>query len=474
MSKNLTVAQKLGLNIHTAVLVLLTAIPCLVSHAQDESVLLANARLIIGDGTVIENGAILIRGGMIEAVVAAGEPQPASDTVIDASGKTILPGLIDGHSHIGYEGYRTWGASNYTRENVIEHLQRYAYYGFSAVLSAGSDPHELAGDIQATQQQRLSSAAADELEARLLFAAGMGPPNQGPNDDFLRHVLNYQQDNNATILTGLTTANRIPGQLDEIQNKGIKYLKVWVDDRGGSQIKLKPPLINVLGAEAKARDMLLLVHQQGASDMRALLRAGVSGYLHGRLGPNLDARLAQQLAANDTFLVPNLGLGLLRRENVANDRFLSETLKPITLNRMQRQFATRNQRASDNTAELRRLQLSMRRLLDNNVDIVLGTDSGAVRDHFFGYTGHRELEIFVSLGMSNMQAIMSATSVAADRLGLAELGSLHIGKKADLLVLDENPLEDIRNTRRIAGVYIDGRRVNRRAMRQRWSEPLPQ
>ena len=99
-----------------------------------------------------------------------------------------------------------------------------------------------------------------------------------------------------------------------------------------------------------------------------------------------------------------------------------------------------------------------------NVDIVLGTDAGAVPDHPFGYTGHRELEIFVRHGMSTAQAIAAATSVAARVLGLEDAGQIKPGFRADLLILDENPLDDIRNTQEIHQAYLRGELLDRNAM----------
>ncbi|MBM4185603.1 MAG: amidohydrolase family protein, partial [Gemmatimonadetes bacterium] len=115
------------------------------------------------------------------------------------------------------------------------------------------------------------------------------------------------------------------------------------------------------------------------------------------------------------------------------------------------------------------LRASMGALLAANVDVVLGTDAGAVPDHFFGYTGHRELEIFVRLGMTPMQALVAGTSRPAQRLGLTDLGALAPGKSADFVVLDANPLDDIRNTRSISEVYLRGTAVDRAAMRARWT-----
>ena len=101
--------------------------------------------------------------------------------------------------------------------------------------------------------------------------------------------------------------------------------------------------------------------------------------------------------------------------------------------------------------------------------VVLGADSG-VRDHFFGYAEQRELELMVAAGLSPAQAIVAATSRAAEVLGLGDVGSLAVGNSADFIVLDADPLADIANTRRIADVYLRGARVDRPALRAGWAE----
>ena len=154
-----------------------------VPQRTDRTVEFEAARLIIGDGTTIKNGAFVVDGDTITLVGGSGEVQdPAEAERVDLTGKTVIPAMIDTHAHLGYENYMSWEGTNYTRENVIEHLNRYAYYGFSAVLSTGTDPDDVALALQREQQ---SGVFGDAL---FLFAAGILPPNQGPNDQLLKNA----------------------------------------------------------------------------------------------------------------------------------------------------------------------------------------------------------------------------------------------------------------------------------------------
>ncbi|MEX0935330.1 MAG: amidohydrolase family protein, partial [Gemmatimonadota bacterium] len=164
-----------------------------------------------------------------------------------------------------------------------------------------------------------------------------------------------------------------------------------------------------------------------------LIAAGVDGFLHGRLGP-------------DPFLRDAV------RSGVA-DRLL------------ERPEATPGPESRE--AEL---AAALGRLLEAGATIVLGTDAGAIPDHFFGYTGHRELEILVRLGMTPMQALVAGTGAAAAALHLEDTGALAPGFRADFVVLGADPLEDIRNTRRIEAVYLGGQRVDREGLRAGWTD----
>jgi imidazolonepropionase-like amidohydrolase len=171
--------------------------------------------------------------------------------------------------------------------------------------------------------------------------------------------------------------------------------------------------------------------------------------------------------------------------SIAEDPLLRETLPAVTLSRL----GTRDFAKNGNSIPVSNLNDRVRGELDQlifnldssirsnflhaiarGVPIVLGTDAGALPDHFFGYTGHKELEIFVALGMSPEQAIGAATYVAASQLGLTDRGKLERGRRADFLLLNSNPLNNIRATQDIYAVFLLGEELDRKLI----SEQLTQ
>ncbi|MDO9317073.1 MAG: amidohydrolase family protein [Gammaproteobacteria bacterium] len=423
-----------------------------------ENILLEHLRVIVGDGAILSDASVLLRGDTIVAVGPTTDMQiPEGTQRLDLSGKTLLPALIDAHAHLGYEGFSSWGAQNYNLDTLEDHLNRYAYYGFGAVFSAGSDPDALALQLQSSQ------ASGEIGGARLVFAAGMAPPGQGPNNQFLVEALQVERQTGNTILRGLGSPDQARSAVQAVAALQIPFIKLWVDDRGGSQEKLQPEIYRAAIGEANRLGLAAVVHQQFAGDMLDLIDAGTRGFLHGRLEEGFTAEIATAARQHDVFIVPNLGLAELRREAIGEDEFLAQTLPASVAERLS--TSTQRQAMPEKNLQLEQtLHNSFEAMLSANVDVVLGTDAGAVPDHPFGYTGHRELEIFVRHGMSTAQAISAATSVAARVLGLKNSGQVKPGFRADLLILDANPLDDIRNTRKIHQVYLNGKLLNREAL----------
>lgn len=427
------------------------------AQAQNK-MLFQNASLIIGDGSVLTNHDLLIENGLI---VSLGENLPPPDTglVVDLQGKWVMPALIDAHAHLGFQSRQSWGADNYDLENLTDNLEQYAYYGFGAVFSAGSDPAEIAQLLTATVRSRNNLP-------EFLYAAGLAPPGEGPNNQFLEQTSQVQARTGYQVLYGVTDPESARQTVTDLALKGFEFLKIWVDDRGGSQTKLAPEIYRAVAQHAGEAGLKVFVHQQSASDMLDLISAGVDGFLHGRIGRDFTDGLIERAVQSDVFVIPNLGLGELRREAIGEDQFLTpflsqglrESLSASEIRQMQ------PERDATNESEL---IAGFARIEAGDLDLVLGTDAGAVPGHPFGYTGHRELEIYVRLGMSPMDALRSATSLAAKHLGLRGLGLLEPGKQASLLILNSDPTSDIRNTRDIHSVYLNGQRVDRSAIASR-------
>ena len=100
--------------------------------------------------------------------------------------------------------------------------------------------------------------------------------------------------------------------------------------------------------------------------------------------------------------------------------------------------------------------------------IVLGTDAGIVNRYSFGWADHHELARYVQFGLTPAQAITAATARPAELLGIEDMGTLAVGKSADFVVLNADPLKDIRNSRQIANVYLRGAALDRDALLAKW------
>src|SRR5262245_8157089 len=204
------------------------------------------ARLIDGRGRApVENSAFVVEGGRISAVGRRGEVRtPTGATRVDLTGKTVMPAMINVHVHIGYEAYTTWGAENYTPANVLDHLQREAFYGVAAAQSVGSSPTDAAIQFQRDQQAGTFAPAAP-----FLFMPGMAPPNGGPG------AVRLEGTQALHAVYEISTPQEARAAVRTMAAKNLTSVKIWVDDRRGTYPKMTPEVYGAVVDEAHSHRM---------------------------------------------------------------------------------------------------------------------------------------------------------------------------------------------------------------------------
>jgi imidazolonepropionase-like amidohydrolase len=415
-------------------------------------------RLIAGDGSPpIERAAFVVQDGKIVAAGAQGEvTAPAGSTRVSLAGKTVIPALVNLHGHVGYQRGWSYVASNYTRDNIVDHLNRYAYYGIGTVASLGTDAGEIPRAIQRDQR-------AGSIGGAWLRHAGRGfaLPNAGPGFAAMR-----------AAPYGVTTADEARAGVRELAAAGVDVVKIWVDDRGGTVPKLPIEISRAIIDEAHAHKLRVVAHVYYLDDAKALARAGIDGFAHPVRDAEADDELIELLRAGDVFVMANLGLterGIrAERPSWLDDPFLRESIDQAAATRVTDALAKRQRTQIEQAAATyQRMTRSIAKLDGAGIRVLLGSDSG-VQDHFMGYAEHRELALMVDAGMEPDEVIAAATGRAAAAFGLADVGTLVPGKSADFVVLNANPLDRIANTQQIAQVYLRGSAVDRTALRTAW------
>lgn len=419
------------------VLVLLAA--CLVAaDAQPRTIIHAGKVLDVKTGKVASDQAIVINGDKIESVGPAESAKASpSDHVINLPNATVLPGLIDAHTHLTFNpqfGYETLAISIPREALIGAHNARITLEaGFTTVRNVAADGY-------ADVALRDAINAGDVPGPRMLVS---GPPLSITGGHCDNDLLPYEYH---------ATADGVADGIEAVQHKvreiikyGADLIKVCAtggvlskgDDPNASQYSLEE--MKAIVADAHRLGRKVAAHAHGAQGVIWASEAGVDSVEHGHL---MNDEAIATLKKNGTYLVPTLYLVDWHREHAAEANLPNYVRAKMDLvSRMSKG--------------------NIKKAFEAGVKIGMGTDA-AVYPH--GLNAH-ELAVYVSLGMTPLQAIQTATINDADLLGWSDkIGTLEPGKWADIIAVDGDPSRDVTTLQHVKFVMKGGEVVKNEYM----------
>ena len=391
--------------------------------SPDNAFVVRGARVFDGERD-LGVSTVVVRDGRI---VSVGAQAPADLPVVDGDGKTLLPGLVDAHVH-------AWGDAQ----------RDMARFG----VTSGLDMHGVSERLPALRSQR---EALDHRQADL-WAAGVAvtaPGGHGTQYGFPVPTVDARTDIDAFV--------------GERVDEGADFVKLIVEDLGAfgpaRLPTLSPAQVAAAIAAAHARDRLAVVHVSTQEAARHAVEAGADGLAHVFVDTQADPAFVDAMRQRDAFVVPTLAVvasmaGAGEGRALAADPRLQPLLTAEQSGTLAADFG-----AAD-AGRLQRAIESVRRLHAAGVEILAGSDApnpGTAQ----GASLHHELALLVRAGLTPAQALSAATALPAKRFGLVERGRIAPGMRADLVLVEGDPLQDIAASRAIVAVWKNGHRVPR-------------
>jgi len=398
---------------------------------------LTGARVIDGTGRpALEAGTILMRNGRIEAVGSA-ITVPAGATRVDMAGKTIMPGIVNAHGH----AQKGLDAKIPIREDLIRQLRMYAAYGVTTVVSLGANPDDELEQIKLRDEQN-----SIVLDRARVYTSGAS-------------VRRFKTPDEARKDT-----NRVADLKPDI-------IKFHFDDPPAN---MSAETWGAIVEEAHKRGLRTAPHIFYLRDAKAAVEKGADALAHSVRDLDVDAGLIAEMKRRDVGVIPTLTREVTVYAYETTPAFFSDPFFQRGMSLYKEhvnivsapafQERVRNDKVAQSIKQaFVQAKRNLKIMSDAGIPIGLGTDSGVPNNmtfgRFQGYLEHMELELMVESGLTPMQALTAATSGSARIIRLDNVGTIAPGKAADLLVLDANPLQDIRNTKRLNSVWIAGRRL---------------
>ncbi len=432
---------------------LLAIVAC--AAASAETRIFENFTLIDGTGRApVANAALMIVDGRITfAGPKAKLKAPAGAERVDLAGKFVMPGLINLHGHLGNVAGLTQDPKNFTRENLEKQLKLYASYGVTTVMSMGSD-QALVYAVRAEQRAGRPSMARIYTAGRG-FTGKAGYPTAAPG----MKGVPYEVGSVAEVQKAIA----------ELAAHKVDMVKIWVDDHLGREKKIPMELSRAIIEGAHKHGIKVAAHIFYLEDARRLIEAGLDGLAHSVRDKPVDEALIKLMKERKAWqaaatLTREISTFIYAKPHpMLDDAFFTRSVDSGVLATLK--SAAYQQRAAADPdlakypAFLETAKKNLKALYEGGVAVGYGTDTGPPA-RFQGYFEHWELELMNEAGLTARQIVTAATQNAAEFLGASkDLGTLTAGRWADLVVLGENPLTRIRNTRSIESVWIAGNKV---------------
>ena len=441
--------------------------------ARGDTFLIRGARIIVGDGKVIEQGSVLVRGGKIAEIYDGLGPDPKTlkAEIVEAAGKTILPGLIDVHVHLGGPGGIYSDMSKYdANKSMQRNLAAYLYSGVTTVRSVGD---LLDNILKARSTVTSGEVLGSDLETcgPLFTAAG------GHGTEYFKGLpanIRAKMEKQFTRLPA--SGEEARQQVDELKKQGVDCIKAVLEQGAAGRVynRLDTALFDAVAQEAHADSLPLAVHTGDARDVQDAVRAQADSIEHGSFRQKIPDELFEQMAKQGTFYDPTLSVGEAFKEfgagrsDLLKRSLVQQVAPPELLRGTEEALASTDADMVDTRKSFANFPMDMAIAVDNlkrahehGVLLVTGSDAGNFLV-IHGPTVQHEMQLWVQAGIRPAEAIQAATFNAA-RLLRADnrIGAIRPGYDADLLLVDGNPLEDIAATERISLVVFKGERVDR-------------
>ena len=433
--------------------------------------LIRNARVFVGDGTLMESASVLVRDGHIAEIYPG--PGPDADSlraeVVEGAGKTLLPGLIDVHVHLVPTGGISLSSEDNDPVKTMPHAAAALLY--SGVTAARSVGDGLAASIKL----RAQTASGGRLGALLSICGPMFTTEGGHGTEFLQTVPEAIRKSmqNEWVRTP-KTPEEARRQVKELKTAGVDGIKAILEAGWGDGMlydRMDLLLARSVAEEARAQNLPLAVHTGDARDVTDAVDIGASSVEHGSWRDEIPDAVLERMAAQGIYLDPTLAVAeaysqfFAGKSDPLNNSLVQQSVSASVLKSTRGFLASGQSVNADKSAlfasALEQGRANLLRAWKAGVPLAMGTDAGNPLV-FHGPSLHHELQLWVQAGIPPEVALEAATRNAAKLLRAdRRFGTIRKGLEANLLLVDGNPLQDISATERISLVVFEGERVRR-------------